>query len=934
MSARSPELPEAVADAGRLAALDGYDILDTPPEPDFDDIVLIASRLCVAPTALISFVAEDRQWFKARVGFEPCETPLAQSVCAHALEQSGILVIPDLAADPRTRANTLVTGPPHLRFYAGAPLVTPEGYGLGSLCILDTHPRPGGLSPAQMTGLEALARQVMVQLALRRSVEARDADLARRSREERELRASAAALAESALRLRLAVEATGVGIFDYDLVTGTLIWDARTREMFGLGPEDPVSYEGAFLPGLHPEDRARTDAAVRAALDPAGSGVFDCEYRTVAADGNVLRWIAARGRLTSVEGRPTRFVGTVRDISAERRAQAEILASEERYRLVTHATNDAIWDWDLVADHVLWNEALLAAYGWDPARIAPTGGWWLDHIHPEDRAGVEADIRAVIAGRAMDWRHEYRFLRADGSYADVFDRGSMVRDPAGRPVRMIGAMLDLTERKRAEAQFRAVFEGANVGIVQLEPRSLKALRVNAKLCAIWAAEPADIVGQSVAKWTPEEDAEERDRLHRRLAAGEIMQETLEKRYRRKDARLIWARVNLVSQWRGDEIQVTAMIEDITEERRAAECQRALIALGDRLRDAGSTAEIAEATAALLGRSLDLDRAGYAFPDGAEATLTVERDWSAGALPSLAGTHASAALPLRLSELARGAVCVLRDAAAELPPARAAAYARAGIGAAIEVPLVRRGALVGVLFAQSAAARDWSSGEVDFARELAERAWGAVARIQAEEQQRLLNRELSHRLKNTLAMAQAIAAQSLRNVTEVETAKKTLVARLIALGKAHDILLDGSSEAADMEALIAGALASHDDGQAGRFRLAGPPIQVGAAAALPLTLMLHELATNAAKYGALSVPEGRVGITWEIVADGAAEPRLNMRWQESGGPPVTPPARTGFGSRLIERGLSGAVGGEVAVDYDAAGVVCRLSGPLSGFLARD
>jgi PAS domain S-box-containing protein len=143
-----------------------------------------------------------------------------------------------------------------------------------------------------------------------------------------------------------------------------------------------------------------------------------------------------------------------RDIEERKRAEAALRASEERYRLVTRATNDAIWDWDLVGDHILWNEALGTAYGYDVTQIEPNGAWWLDKIHPDDRAGVETDIRATIAGSMSEWSHEYRFRRADGTYADVLDRGYMVRGPRGEPVRMIGAMLDLSERKRDERRLR------------------------------------------------------------------------------------------------------------------------------------------------------------------------------------------------------------------------------------------------------------------------------------------------------------------------------------------------------------------------------------------------------------------------------------------------------------------------------------------------
>lgn len=137
--------PTAESDTqARLNALDLYAILDTPAEVEFDDIAFLAADICRSATALVSLVVEERQWFKARVGFDACQTPIGQSICVHALQSPGLLIIPDLTVDPRTMDNTLVTGPPHVRFYAGARLETPEGVGIGTLCVLTTSPAPAG----------------------------------------------------------------------------------------------------------------------------------------------------------------------------------------------------------------------------------------------------------------------------------------------------------------------------------------------------------------------------------------------------------------------------------------------------------------------------------------------------------------------------------------------------------------------------------------------------------------------------------------------------------------------------------------------------------------------------------------------------------------------------------------------------------------------
>ena len=169
----------------RLAALRHYGILDTPPEPDFDDLVRLAAQVCEAPVSLISLVDEQRQWFKAEVGFGRRETPLVESICATALLQPGLFIVPDTAQDTRFEGNPLVQGEPHLRFYAGALLETPEGLPLGTLCVLDTKPRD--LNEEQRFTLKTLSRQVMAQLELRRALaRCEEALMANRRAEQRQ----------------------------------------------------------------------------------------------------------------------------------------------------------------------------------------------------------------------------------------------------------------------------------------------------------------------------------------------------------------------------------------------------------------------------------------------------------------------------------------------------------------------------------------------------------------------------------------------------------------------------------------------------------------------------------------------------------------------------------------------------------------------------
>jgi GAF domain-containing protein len=164
-------------EAARLAVLRDYGVLDTLPEPQFDDIAFLASYICGAPIALVSLVDEVRQWFKAKVGTDVKETPRDVAFCAHAiLKPDEVFVVPDAHEDPRFATNPLVRAEPHVRFYAGAPLVSPEGMPLGTLCVFDEV--PGYLSPAQTRALGALAREVVVHLELRRMVAALSKPLA------------------------------------------------------------------------------------------------------------------------------------------------------------------------------------------------------------------------------------------------------------------------------------------------------------------------------------------------------------------------------------------------------------------------------------------------------------------------------------------------------------------------------------------------------------------------------------------------------------------------------------------------------------------------------------------------------------------------------------------------------------------------------------
>ena len=296
-------------------------------------------------------------------------------------------------------------------------------------------------------------------------------------------RAAEQAVRESEARFRALVDASAAAVWTTD-AQGMAREDSPSwRALTGQSREAMLGR--GWLDALHPDDRA---GVAKAWADAVATGApLETEMR--------LRHASGEWRLTAVRGVPVRnpdgslreWVGMNIDITEQHRAEEARRASDERHRLAVRATNDAVWDWDLPGNRVEWNEALADAFGHRLPDGVSNGDWWLQHIHAEDRERIHRSIHAVIDGAASRWSDEYRFLRADGTYADVLDRGFMVRAPGGEPLRMIGAMLDVTERRRSERELRQINEHLEAEVArrteQLRQHE-EALRQSQKLEAV------------------------------------------------------------------------------------------------------------------------------------------------------------------------------------------------------------------------------------------------------------------------------------------------------------------------------------------------------------------------------------------------------------------------------------------------------------------
>ncbi|MCB8822566.1 HWE histidine kinase domain-containing protein [Microvirga rosea] len=378
---------------------------------------------------------------------------------------------------------------------------------------------------------------------------------------------------------------------------------------------------------------------------------------------------------------------------------------------------------------------------------------------------------------------------------------------------------------------------------------------------------------------------------------------------------------------GKPVRTVIVNLDVTSSKDSEVRERFLLALSDKIRDPDRPDEILMMVAEALGSHLGVNRVGYGDVDDTTMVLSTLVDWHTEDAPDVSGRYPLRSFgPALCGDLRSGRAAVFDDALSD-PRAEGhyAAYAALDCIASISVPLVKEGQLRAALYIHSGTPRRWTQSEIELVRDVAERTWAAVERAKSDARRRLLINELNHRVKNTLATVQSIAAQSFK-AGEPKLARETFEARLFALSKTHDVLTRENWEKVNLHDIAEEAMAPYRREQVERFVIDGPALHVPPRIALPLAMALHELSTNAVKYGAFSADSGRVAIHWDLI-EGWDEKTLVLQWQETGGPLVRTPTRKGFGSRLIERSLSRELSGKVVLDYRASGLMCTISLPL-------
>lgn len=265
-------------------------------------------------------------------------------------------------------------------------------------------------------------------------------DITERRRVEQALRASEQ-------HLKIALQTAKLGSWQVDLTTNTLTCSEQCKANFGLPPEAEFSHQTLFA-ALHPEDCDRVQAAIQRSVEERSD--YEIEERCFWPDGSLHRLIA-RGRLIDdANGIPIRMVGVTLDITECKQAEEELRLSEERFRLATRAVAGLVYDWDVQTGTVYRSEGLYQLVGVHPEEVPETRNWWIERIHPDDRAGIQSVMNVIVAGNADCYDYEYRVRHQDGRWIDVWDRGYIIRDGNGQLIRVVGSSTDISGRKQAE----------------------------------------------------------------------------------------------------------------------------------------------------------------------------------------------------------------------------------------------------------------------------------------------------------------------------------------------------------------------------------------------------------------------------------------------------------------------------------------------------
>jgi PAS domain S-box-containing protein len=557
--------PLAVNEEQRLAALRALNILDTPPEERFDRITRLARKLFDVPIALITLVDAERQWFKSCQGLRVRETPRDISFCGHAILSQEGLVVPDTLLDERFADNPLVLGETSIRFYAGQPLRAPDGSQVGVLCIEDRRPHSWRAEDRDL--LRDLAHLVEDQLNL---IEISDLqrETQERTRAEEELK-------HERYLLHALMDTLPEGIYFKDTAGRFLRVNKALANACGLN--DPAQAVGKTDFDFFHEELARAAYADEQEIIRTGQPMLRKEEQTY---GDPPGWVSTtKMPLRDQNGSIMGTFGISTHITHLKLTEDALRKANKRVELAVQSSDISIWECDM-PDGRIENAHLTLFNVWESlghdARTMPTdiSSAFAAFVHPDDQERVGREIHELLAGDGSEWKNEYRALAKDGSTRWLLGRGTVLRDPEGKPVRFIGTSTDITDRKRAEEavreserRFRVFVDHATDAFFLFDDQYV-ILDVNRQACESLGYSRDELLGMMPLDFDRDVTPERLEELKRKLDDGQLI--AFESHHRRKDGRIFPVEVRGQTFWEGGRRFTVALARDVTERKRMEE----------------------------------------------------------------------------------------------------------------------------------------------------------------------------------------------------------------------------------------------------------------------------------------------------------------------------------------------------------------------------
>ncbi|HEV7277017.1 MAG TPA: PAS domain-containing protein [Devosiaceae bacterium] len=781
---------------------------------------------------------------------------------------------------------------------------------------------------------------------------------------ERRLRESEARAKVDADRVRLALDAGAIiGTWFWDLPSDSFTVDEQFAKAFGI--DSSLGRSGLSLEQViatvHPDDRPGLITAIEAAIERGGP--YAHQYRVCRTDGE-YHWIEANGRVEKgADGTPLSFPGVLLDVEERRRTESALRASEEFNRRVLASSGDCIKVFDLEGRLEFMSEGGMGVMEVDDFESV-RGAFWQEFWEGAERSKAVSALEEAKRGSTGRFQGFAVTMKGSARWWDVVV--TPMNDAEGQPEKLLCVSRDITSTMHAQAALRET--SRRLDAILNNTREAVFLMDDQQQCVYANAAAEELTGYRLEQL---QGRPLHNVIHHKKPDGShypIEECPIDRAFPTR------------AQMSGEELFVapdgsfypvgftaSPLLDDggrpvgtVIEARNIAEEKAREEALQEQKR----TLETLNRTGAAVAAELDLERVVQTVTDaGVELTgaqfgaffYNVRNEaGEAFMLYTLSGADRSqfegfgmprATAVFKPTFDGDGVVRsddILSDPRyGKNPPHRGMPKGHLPVRSYLAVPVTSRsGEVIGGLFFGHPEPGRFNehhetlmlgiAGQAAIAMDNARLYRNAQLEIEqrreAEEQQRLLINELNHRVKNTLAIVQGLAQQSFKSDVPSDAARATFNARLSALAAAHNLLTRRHWEKALLSEIISSSVRATAGAASAQVTSGGPEVVVSPQTAVSLAMAIHELSTNAIKYGALSSDTGTISVTWQVRESGD-RPHLRLEWREDGGPTVTAPTRKGFGTRMIERGLAAELQGQVALEFAPGGLRCVIDAPL-------